>query len=268
YIHRHQNFVKSAAAKPNRNAKIWIKAAAHGISEIDKEIEVQAPMLLALITRVPLSRYTFPYMVKLGTKADNGIFVSPRECFFIGQYGLPQKDGSVREMLGLPQEFTAEDLQQAMPEDLFTAIKSNLGLNLDRHQGAQKWTKLSLAHRVELGIVAALLSQAKVVAVEASSVMHLEEDRRVSLLARLAEHKPLTVISYPEEEIHSSQLGQRFQEQLCAVSGCTSNLLALGSPAWIQAQQKEIEKLLTREEIRVKQESDGGETGEEMDDAD
>ncbi len=264
YVLRYHNFVYSAEAKPNQNRKLVIACAAHGISEYAEPVIVDQPLRMALITRVPLSRYTFPYMVKLGTKADNGIFVSPRECFFIGQYGLPQKDGSIREMLGLPQEFTAEDLQQAMPEDLFTAIKSNLGLNLDRYQGAQKWTRLSLAHRIELGIVAALLSQARVVAIEASTLLHLDEDRQASLLGRLSEHKPLTVISYPEEELKNSSLGQRFQEQLWAVSGCTSNLLALGSPAWIQTQREEIGKLLTREEIRVKQDGDGDETGEEM----
>ena len=268
YVHRYRNFVQGAEAKPRGNHPLIIKSAAHGLAEHSQNMEVKEPLRMALITRVPLSRYTFPYMVNLGTKADNGIFVSPRQCFFIGRYGLPQKDGSLREMLGLPPDFTVKDLQQAMPEDLFSAIKSNMGLNLDTYQGAQKWTKLSLAHRVEMGIVAALLSQALVVAVEASTLECLPEDRQSSLLGRLTEHKPLTVISYPEEELKNFSIESHFHEQLCAVSGCTSNLLALGSVDWIRAHLIEIEKLLTQEEFRVKQGSDGGQTGEEMDDAD
>lgn len=266
YVHRYRNFVQGAEAKPNKEHALTIKSAAHGISEQDGPIEIQEPLLLALITRVPLSRYTFPYMVKLGTKADNGIFVSPRECFFIGKHGLPQKDGSLREMLGLPSDFEVNDLEQAMPEDLLAELKKHLGLNLDKNQGPQKWSKLSLAHRIELGIVAALLSPARVVVVDRDTLLQLPEVRSLEILDQLHSHKPLTVIRYPEAELQEGKTGQGFGEDLCAVSGCTGNLLALGLAEWMQANLEQIQDLLAKEQVRLKQGTDDTTSGEEMDD--
>src|SRR6056297_189955 len=125
YVVRYQNFVQSSHAAKSPDERIFIKAAPHGVSELDTPIQIYRPEFLALITGVPLSRYSFPYMVKLGTRSDNGIFVSLEDCFFIGPRGLPQKDGCLREMLGLADHFSAEDLKQAIPVDLLQELKTH-----------------------------------------------------------------------------------------------------------------------------------------------
>jgi hypothetical protein len=84
----------------------------------------------------------------------------------------------------------------------------------------------------------------------------------------LAQQKELTIISYPEDTLHSAQAGHSFREQLCAVSGCSSNLLALGSPEWIRDNKEKIQELLAEETVRLKQGGGGVDTAEEMDEDD
>ncbi|MDZ7833011.1 MAG: hypothetical protein U5L07_14785 [Desulfobacterales bacterium] len=264
YIHRYQHFVQSAESKPNKEDRLVIKTAAHGIYEQSAEIEIREPVRMALVTGVPLSRYSFPYMVRLGSKADNGIFVSPRECFFIGCKGLPQRDGSLRSMLNLPEGFSPKDLEQAMPRDVYEEVHKHIGTNLDKNIGEDKWEKLYLAHRVELGIVAAMLNQAKVVIIDQNTLAQIPEAKRKEVLAQLKKHKTLTVISYSEDSLKADAPGQRFGEDLCAVAGCTGNLLALGSPRWVEEKREKILNLLVKEEVRLTQGMDDDTIDEEV----
>lgn len=270
FIHRYQKFVLSAELKPDKQAKLVIKRSEQGISEYQASIEVQEPLLLCLLTEVPLSRYTFPYMVKLGTKADNGIFVSPQECFFIGSQGLPQRDGSLRSMFNFPQDITGDDLARIMPAELFQALKKAVGANLDRTVGQAGWERLSLEHRIELGLVAALLSPARVVILEQEMLLLIPRERRKSLLEQLQTEKKLTVIRYPEHCLQESFSWGQFQEKLCAVAGGTGNLLALGTPEWIESKREEILDLLAKERVALQQGLMGaagsGEAYEDFDD--
>jgi len=253
YIHRYQNFVKSAEYKPDKDTALIIKTAAHGIYMQKAEIKIQESLLMALITGVPLSRYSFPYMVSLGSKADNGIFVSPQECFFIGCKGLPQRDGSLRSMLNLPEGFSVKDLMQAMPEDVYEAVRKHIGTNLDKNIGQEKWDKLCLTYRVELGIVAALLNPAKVVIIDKNTLVQLPEVRLREMLGQLNRYKALTIISYPEDSLKKEALGGWFGEQLCGVTGRTGNLLAVGTPKWIEENQEQVLDLLAKEQVRLKE---------------
>lgn len=264
YIHRYQHFVQSAESKPNKEDRTVIKTAAHGIHEQSAEIEIREPVRMALVTGVPLSRYSFPYMVRLGSKANNGIFVSPRECFFIGCKGLPQRDGSLRSMLNLPEEFTSKNLEQAMPRDVYEEVRKHIGTNLGKNIAENNWEKLCLAHRVELGIVAAMLNQAKVVIIDENTLAQIPDARRKEVLDQLKKHKSLTVISYPENSLKADAPGQRFGEDLCAVAGCTGNLLALGSPRWVEQNREEILNLLFKEKARHTQGMDGNTIDEEV----
>jgi len=265
YIYRYQHFVQSAQSGPKGDQPVVIKAAAHGMAERNSEVEISEPLLMALITGVPLSRYSFPYMVKLGTKADNGIFVSPQECFFIGSRGLPQRDGSLRSMLNLPAEFAPKDLAAAMPRDVYEAVRKHIGTDLDKNAGENKWEQLSLAHRVELGAVAAMLNPAQVVIIDENTLSRIPEARRSEVLNQLKQHKALTIVSYPEESLKDEAPGQKFGEQLCAVAGCTGNLLALGTPRWAEQNREPIMELLVKEQARLKKgmEGDGGDYDDE-----
>lgn len=253
YIYRYQHFVESAQAKPTGDVPLVIKVAAHGIFGQGSRLEIRGPTLMSLVTGVPLSRYSFPYMVRLGTGAESGISVSPRECFFIGCRGLPQRDGSLRSMLNLPGDFSAKDLEAAMPGDVYESIRKHIGTNLDKNAGEEKWARLSLSHRVELGVVAALLNPARVVIMGENTLAQVSESRRNEVLDQLKSHKALTVVSYPEDCLKSDAPGRRFGEQLCAVAGCTGNLLALGAPGWVEQKREEIMDLLVKEQVRLKQ---------------
>lgn len=266
YIHRYQNFVLSVQRAGSANSRLMIKAADHGIYEFKKELEINRPMLLALVTGVPLSRYSFPYLVKLGSRADNGIFVSPQECFFIGSKGLPQRDGSLRSMLNLSQDFSVQDLKQAMPGELLEAVKTNLGLDLDQDKGPDKWAKLSLAHRVELGLVAVMLNPAKVLVLDQDTLSQLPKERSKPILGQMTRQKSLIVIRYPEQVLEKNQPFNKFEEDLCAVAGCTSNLLALGSPKWIQAQRETVLDLLAKEQVKLQKEGRDEDSDEYIDD--
>jgi ABC-type multidrug transport system fused ATPase/permease subunit len=268
-IHRYQNFVQSALLKPDNTAQLLIKEAAHGISEFRAGIEVQKPVRMALITEIPLSRYTFPYMVKLGTKSDNGIFVSPQDCFFVGHHGLPQRDGSLRSMLNLPGDFSIQDLAMALPADLFEVIKGAFGVNLDRNLDQARWDRLSPAHRAELGMISAMFSPAEVVILDQETLPLMAPIDCKAILDRLHFQKALTVICYPEKILNGRSLDWRFGETLCAVAGCTSDLVALGSPQWVEQNKERILNLLAEEAARVKQRL-GSKTGtsEEYEDFD
>lgn len=259
-IHRYQNFVQSAQIKPDRKAKLVIKRAAHGISEHYSEIEVREPVRMALITGIPLSRYTFPYMVKLGTNSDNGIFVSPQECFFLGPQGLPQRDGSLRSMLNLPQDFSMQDLARAMPTELLEAVKAAVGGNLNKSAGQARWSRLSPPYRAELGIIAAMYSSAKVVVLDRDVLLQVPQIRRGSMVDELHARKPLVVIRYPEEALQENSPGSRFGETLCAVAGSTGDLLALGALEWVAQNRERILALLAEDQARVKQ-GLGGDAG-------
>ncbi len=258
-IHRYQNFVESAQIKPQKKARLLIKRAVYGISEYDAPIEVREPMRMALITEIPLSRYTFPYMVNLGTRSDSGIFVSPQECFFVGQHGLPQGEGSLRGMFNLPAQFSMQELVKAMPTELFEAIKGIIGVNLHRLAEREQWEQLSPVHRAEMGMAAAHFSPAKVVVIDHHVLLRIPDRRRDAIFCELAKQKPLTIISYPEDALQQKLFGQ-FSETLCAVAGSTGDLLALGSPEWVEQNKKRILDLLAEDNLRVKQ-GPGGDTG-------
>jgi hypothetical protein len=266
YIHRYQHFVQSAQAGPKGNQPVIVKTASHGIAGQNSEMEIREPLLMALISGVPLSRYSFPYMVRLRTKADNGIFVSPGECFFIGCKGLPQRDGSLRSMLNLPEGFSAKDLEQAMPRDVYESVSKHIGTNLDKNAGQEKWEKLCLAHRVELGVVAAILNPARVVIIDENTLAQIPEARRREVLGQLKRHKALTIVSYPEKNLEEEVPGQGYGEKLVAVAGCTGNLLALGTPGWVRQNREEIMDLLVKAQARLKQTMDGD--GGDYDDED
>ena len=257
YISRYQHFIQSSQAGKKGVQPVVVKTASHGIAERDSQMEIQEPLLMALISGVPLSRYSFPYMVRLGAKADNGIFVSPQECFFIGCKGLPQRDGSLRSMLNLPQSFSAKDLEQVMPRDVYDTVNKHIGANLDKNAGQEKWETLCLAHRVELGVVASILNPARVVIIDEKTLAQIPEARRQDVLGQLKMHKAITIISYPESSLGENAPGQGFGEQICAVAGCTGDLLALGKPEWVKENHEKIMDLLIREQARLKKGTEG-----------
>ena len=267
-IHRYQNFVQSAQIKLDRHAKIFIKRAAHGISEHHSEVEVREPIQMALITGIPLSRYTFPYMVKLGPNSDNGIFVSPQDCFLSTQ-GLPQRDGSLRSMLNLPEYFSMQDIARVMSTELLKAVKAAIGDNPDKSAGQARWARLSLPHRAELGIIAAMYSPARVVVLDLDVLLQVPQIRRRCMVDELRARKPLIVISYPEEAVQEHSPGSQFGETLCAVVGVTGDLLALGASEWIAQNRERILDMLAEDQARVKQGSGGASgTGDEYEEFD
>lgn len=254
-VYRFQQYLASAQLQMDGQSPLLIKVADNGISEKGTEIAIVKFVRMALITRLPLSRYTFPYMVRFGTKSESGILISPQACHFIGSEGLPQRDGSVRSMLRLPGDLTLTDLAQFMHSELFEKIMFISGEDFDESLTETEWLQLSLTQRVELGIIAGIFSPARVIVVSCESLDKIPEIRRERALWQLRSRKALTVITYPLEVLNKEGLRLEFDEDLCAVSGNKGDLLALGSLQWVVQKREEILKLIEKERSSIQQES-------------
>lgn len=252
YVQRYQNFVRSAQADITHGLHPIIKPSAHGIYEETAATTIMKPTILTLISDVPMTRYTFPYMVKPDTKSDNGIRVSPQKCFFLGDKGLPQRDGSVRGMLRLPKHFTSQDLEKALPQEVVDTVTTIIGNNLDKHMSQEDWEQIEPSHRVQMGIAAAMLDPAPVVVLNHTTLHSIPEDRRQAVLSQLKEAKKLIVVRYPEDFLHEVPPDKQADTDLCAVANPTGGIIALGSTQWTYENREQIQLLLEKEHLKVK----------------
>jgi hypothetical protein len=248
FVRRYQRYVESARVKKEKTPGLVIKSAIHGVSEKRTEFEVHEPTKMALITGTTLSRYTFPYMARFGTGYDNGILVASQDCSFIGSQGLPQRDGSLRNMLNLPENYSVKDLSRVVHAQLFETLKENVGLELDKYLGQEEWRQFSLMHRTQLGLVAGMLNPARVMVIDRDVLLRIPETVRKTMLYQLNSKKTLTIITYPETVLYEKKPWWQFNERLCGVVGGSGDLIALGSPVWMNETKEDILKILAAEQ--------------------
>ncbi|WP_045217528.1 ABC transporter ATP-binding protein [Desulfonatronovibrio magnus] len=249
HINRYRNFLLSSIKQPREVSNIAVKVSSDGVWEGENHVTVQQPSMISLLTNLKVSRYNFPYLENTASGLGSGITVTPGECFFVSSQ-LPQRGGSLRQMLNLPGSFNSHDLKKFMPTDVYTAVNHHIGSNLDKNAGEFRWKKLSLEHKVELSIISALLSTARVVIINHGALNMVNEERRGEVISQLKKYKDLLLIVYPVNMLNLSSLAE-YGENKCAVAGLSGKILALGSPRWISNKSDVIHELLKKDTLEI-----------------
>jgi hypothetical protein len=273
YIHRYRTFLKGAeGTAKDQPGRIVIRGRHDGgPSGSLKQVAVDPPSHLALFTDVPVTRFTFPYIVGLGPGVSSGITALPDQCVFVTSRGLPQRDGSVREMLNLAEAFPPHALGEILSPELKHQLSRRFGDSLDRYHSRAQWQDLRPAHRAEIAMLSAALSAKPVAFLDYRILLRLAPDTFARLLGHLQSTKQLLVLIYPYLCLPRLRFRQRFPADYCAIVKPDGNLVALGPKSWFDENMPALEALMREElleqepESRTSDASDSGLEDEEGD---